>query len=178
MLTTRIATIPVPYHIRAKAYDFDREISKLKSSFNSTNYLNKYSHGISKIGEWLFAMTFGMEDCIDWTVNYGGDGSSDFIVNGIKIDIKTSTYDRFPDLKCYPYECYSDVYVLATYNSVMKAGTLVGFISKAKLFDQSNYRNYRGLGNRYAVKGCDLCHDWARLRHYLDSKKTLSAVTH
>jgi hypothetical protein len=100
---------------------------------------------------------------LNWAVHSHGDSGHDFLINNIKIDVKTTTYFLAPELRCYPGECRADIYVLAAYKPRSGHGYLVGFISQRKLFHERNLGDYRGMGQRYFVNRYGLCQDWNTL---------------
>ena len=151
--------IKIPDDILAKSKTFGDQVLALKQNYKSSRYLNADSHEHSKWGEWLFAEKFGLVDAINWDVQAEGD-SYDFLINGKTIDIKASSYWRFPELKVFPNEKKADFYVLVGISKEEKRGRLAGFASYAQLFDEANYVNYRGLGWRYMLAERDLCKDW------------------
>lgn len=151
---------PIPRHIIEQAWQFDQAIRRQKAGYRSTRYANEHSHGISKLGEFLFAQRYGLESTLNWSVHIDGDSGHDFLVNGIKIDVKTTTYFLAPELRCHPDECRADIYVLAAYKPRSGHGYLAGFISKGKLFHDRNLGDYRGMGQRYFVDRSRLCQQW------------------
>lgn len=154
---------PIPRHIIEQAWQFDQAIRRQKAGYSSTRYTNEYSHGISKLGEYLFAQRYGIESALNWTVQIQGDSGHDFLINNTKIDVKTTTYFLAPELRCYPDECRADIYVLAAYKPRSGHGYLAGFISRRRLFRETNLGDYRGMGQRYFVDRRGLCQDWNML---------------
>lgn len=158
--------LKIPEDIIQKSLVFEQQVNLIKSRFYSSRYLNKSSHSISKWGEWLFAKKLDLEEEIDWSVQVAGD-KSDFTVNGYTIDVKTTTYFRYPELKCFPDEIKADIYVLAAVSPRAQIGGVVGFVSREKLTDPVNLKDYRGMGLRYIQTKSQLKKDWTLLKDYL-----------
>lgn len=151
--------LKIPLDIQEKAKIYGDAVFELKKNYSSSRYLNPDSHAHAKWGEWLFAQKVGLVDKIDWSVTPEGD-QYDFLIANKTIDVKTTTYWRYPELKCFASENKSDYLVLASISPAEARGRLVGYTTRENLFQDKNYQNYRGLGFRYVLKEIDLCKDW------------------
>ena len=148
-----------PYIPIAKSFSVD--VNRLKDHYASTNYLNKDSHYIGKLGECLFANRFNLE--VNTQVTVKGDNGFDFLLNGNRIDVKTTPYFRYPELKEHPFNLQSaDYYVLVAIDEERCLGRLVGYCSGLRLISEYPV-SYRGLGLRHVMPARMLSTDWASL---------------
>lgn len=152
--------IQIPESIVTKAAKFDKDIWEFKKDYNVQNYFNTQSHFFSKLGEWVFASRFGLEDQISWNLQHQGD-NYDFKINDLTIDVKSTTYWQAPEIKCFPDENKTDVYVLVALIPELNKGRLIGWCNKTLLFNPNNYRQYRRLGLRYWLTEQQLSKDWS-----------------
>jgi hypothetical protein len=160
--------IKIPQEILNQSLDFENKLKVLKEGYSFSRDLNINSHSLSKWGEWLFAQEFGLEDQINWAVHPRGD-KYDFKVGNQIIDVKTTTYFKYPELKCFAEEDQAHIFVLTTIDQTREEGRLVGYVSKTRLFDKSRYWcDYRGLGKRYVMLERQLTKDWKLLKRYLN----------
>lgn len=152
--------IQVPEAIVSKAAKFDKDIWEFKKDYNVQNYFNTQSHFFSKLAEWIFASRFGLEDQISWNLQHHGD-EYDFKIGDLTIDVKSTTYWQAPEIKCFPDENKTDIYVLVALIPELNKGRLVGWCDKSLLFNPTNYRQYRRLGLRYWLTEKQLSKDWS-----------------
>lgn len=152
--------IQVPEDVVSKAAEFDKNIWEFKKNYNVQNYFNAQSHFFSKLAEWIFASRFGLEDQISWNLQHHGD-EYDFKIGDITIDVKSTTYWQAPEIKCFPDENKTDIYVLVALIPELNQGRLVGWCRKEVLFKPTNYREYRRLGLRYWLTEKELSKDWS-----------------
>lgn len=154
-------TVKIPDNILKKSKEFGDKLLALKEDYKSSRYLNTKSHEIAKLGEWVFSNRFNIEGLVDWEVRKEGDGKYDFLLGTTKIDVKTTTYYKYPELRCFANEDQADIYVLVALAKDEGLARLAGFASRAKLFHCRNYQDYRGLGKRYVLTEDELCKDWS-----------------
>ena len=165
--------IQIPKEIVEKAASFDKDIWEFKKNYKTQNYYNPQSHFFSKLAEWLFASRFGLEDQISWNLQHHGD-DYDFKIETINltIDVKSTTYWQLPEIKCFPDENKTDIYVLVALIPELNQGRLVGWCDKSLLFGSTNYRQYRRLGLRYWLTEKQLSKDWSVFENETKEKQT------
>lgn len=152
--------VQVPKEIIEKAAQFDKDIWEFKKNYSVQNYLNPQSHFYSKLAEWIFASRFGIEGQISWDLHHHGD-EYDFKVKDLTIDVKSTTYWKAPEIKCFPDENKADIYVLVALIPELNQGRLVGWAMAPYLFNPANYKAYRNLGLRYWLTEKQLAKDWS-----------------
>lgn len=87
---------------------------------------------------------------LDEGLYYGGDDGCDFVVNGSRVDVKTSTYLRSPDLKINcDVDHWADLYILVVLDMPRKRARLAGWASQEQVKAAATV-NY-GYGDRFSV---------------------------
>lgn len=148
---------------------FANSVAKLKANFKTTRKLNQNPHYLGKLGELVFSKQFNLP--VDFSVDFKGDCGYDFKLGNFRIDVKTTQYWKFPELKEFvDTKALCDAYVLVCINTDDLYGDLCGFIS-AKKFSKIEPSNYRNLGMRRVADKSKLCKDWDLLINYANNYK-------
>lgn len=138
--------------------EFSNSIESLKNKFSSTRNLTNSPHFYGKIGEFIFQEEFGLK--ADTSIAIGGD-NQDFIINGLKIDIKTTTYWRDPLLREFKNPRKApDIYVLISIKGVYEdvetvEGEIVGWCYANKLLNKP-LSHLGNLGERHLLNKDEL----------------------
>ena len=151
--------------------NFANSVSKLKANYKATRNLTQNPHYLGKLGELVFSKQFNLP--VDFSVDFKGDCGYDFKLGDFRIDVKTTQYWKYPELKEFVRETGKqkpDVYVLVSINLDECWGYLCGFISSRKL-DKIEPIQYRNLGLRRVATVADMCKDWDLLNNYAHSDK-------
>jgi hypothetical protein len=150
-------------------HNFAYSVNKLKANYKSTNKLSDNPHYLGKLGEAVFSKLFDLP--VNFDIHHEGDNGYDFTLGNLTVDIKTTQYWRYPELKEFPNKkLVADIYVLASVNLDDGWGEVCGFISRRKLEDISPI-NYRNKGLRIVATTKELCRDWEALNMYAMSGK-------
>lgn len=152
-----------------KCWSWGQEIHKLKDTYKSTRLLAQNSHGLGKIGELAFAKFCPRldENSVDWNIQQSGD-KLDFFG---KLDIKTTTYFKYPELKENHYKIVENevYYVLTAIKPEKRQVKIVGWVSsKDFLTRQYLFDNYKGLGSKFVAPAYKLSKNWDNLWAILD----------
>jgi hypothetical protein len=128
-----------------------------KSSYKSTKNWSRYStHTLGVIGELCFSITTGR--CANMDIIPEGDGNVDFVIDGKKIDIKTTQYWRDPDLKQYSNpKNWVDIYVLCGVDVDGRRARIFGWATMEQVMS-AHVIDY-GYGNQLSLNYSELNKD-------------------
>jgi len=110
-----------------------------KGDFESTrNWADGSTHFLGLTGELTVSLESGVPMDTDLLIK--GDGGTDFVIEGQRCDVKTSTYWEDPHLKLTPdVERRADIYILVAVNEDLQSRicgwATAGEIDKAELVD-------------------------------------------
>jgi hypothetical protein len=143
---------------------FADSVNNLKTKYRATRKLNNNPHYLGKLGEVAFSKLFDLS--VNFDVHQQGDAGYDFSLNDITVDVKTTKYWKYPELKEFPgRQLSADIYILVGVNLDELYGDVCGFITRKNL-EGMQPTNYRDKGLRIVAKPKDLCRDWGLLQRY------------
>lgn len=130
-------------------YDVAMKRENQKKDFPTPFKWKKFPpHFIGLCGEKVFSLVFGLPVNEDLIIT--GDGGYDFVVNGNKINVKTTIYWHDPHLKeMINPKWWADYYFLVALDTQRKRGRLCGWASQEELYN--GYRQDYGYGSRLVV---------------------------
>lgn len=152
-------TVKLDPNERKLITDFAYDIWTLKGSQKEFSHQNNYDL-IGRAGEYAFAKYFNIVDSLNWDITLGkGDGGVDVILPGTRktVNIKTTQYFNYPELKEHTRYYSHDLYVLVSFHPQRWTCYIEGFIHQAEFCTRKYYqKNYRGKGERYVMSFADL----------------------
>ena len=133
---------------RANREDLAAKRHRLHEGQKSSRPLSRDYELVGLAGEYAFAEAYGLS--VDETERPGGDSGSDFVVNGITIDIKTAR--KAYNLIVEEGKIKADIYVLAQYEGDTDA-TLLGWATRRQVSMAPTKDFGYGINNHYISKG-------------------------
>jgi len=131
-------TKTIPDEMKRTAWSF---LEKNNMGNRHTANGNKEEQYVGLLGEMMVAKIFN----IDHKLSPGFDGGFDFIIKGLKADVKTM--GRNVDVKMYyvnnfialqsGFDC--DLYIFCSLNKTKSELTICGWVTKDELFDRADY---------------------------------------
>jgi|TARA_R110000824_G_scaffold180900_6_gene361511 hypothetical protein len=124
-----------------------------KGGFESTrNWADGSTHFLGLAGELTVSLESGVPMDVELLIE--GDGGTDFLVEGRRCDIKTSTYWEDPHLRLPPdVERRADIYILVSVNERLQS-RVCGWATAAEM-DEAELVDY-GRGAIHSIREIEL----------------------
>lgn len=145
------------------------ERDQRKRGYASTRDWARDPHFVGMAGEMAYALATGREP--DFGSGALGDGGRDFVVEGRRVDVKTSLFWEDAYLKVYPSDLRADDYVLVALDRPNRRAQVLGkatreMVAKAPLMDRgygpSHNLHFSQLEPIEYGRVCPGCGAWVR----------------